>query len=88
MDLKKMSLKDLEKLKKDIDKELHNRKLKNVKEFEFNFEYTNDPRKGKPYAAKIVLNDEGEIDRKFFNLDKSYGKKQITVFGVYKAKSG
>ncbi len=55
----------------------------------FEFEATGDPRKhGQPYVAKLVLNSEGKISREFFNLDKSYGKRTVTVFGNYDVADG
>jgi hypothetical protein len=69
---------------------LNNKNNGNIKskQFEFNFEVTNDSRKGIPYAAKIKLNDKGNFEREFFDLDKTYGKKEVTVSGKYFAEVG
>lgn len=58
-----------------------------IKEFMFEFNYTNDPRKGIPYAAKLYIED-GKISRKFYDLDKEWSKKQVTVYGSFAAKTG
>jgi len=57
------------------------------KTFTFEFEYTSDPRKGKPYAAKLYYESD-QIQRSFFDLQREWGKKVITVFGTYQAKEG
>jgi hypothetical protein len=87
--LKEMTKEDLENLKKEIDKEIINRN-ENNKEYTFEFEATNDPRKGTPYVAKLVWNvEENKVDRVFCNnMNKTYGKKEVTVSGKYTAKEG
>ncbi len=56
-------------------------------EFEFNFEATNDPRKGTPYVAKLVYRN-GKLEREFFPMDRVFGNKTVTVKGKYRAKAG
>lgn len=54
----------------------------------FNFTQT-DKRKGFPYAAKLVWDTaEGKITRKFFELSRIYGKKEVTVSGDFEAEVG
>ena len=54
----------------------------------FNFTQL-DKRKGFPYAAKLVWNaEEGKITRKFFDLSRTYGKKEVTVSGDFEAEIG
>ncbi len=55
--------------------------------YRFYFEHSNDPRKGVPYAARLVMKD-GKLEREFFDLDKDYGKKIVTVSGDFEAKEG
>ena len=56
--------------------------------FTFDFQETNDPRKGKPYVAKIQLDAEGKLDRVFMDLEQEWGRKEITVHGTYTAQEG
>jgi len=56
-------------------------------EYVFNFEATNDPRKGIPYVALLVLKGN-KIGREFFDLDRSYGKKKVTVSGSFSVSDG
>lgn len=58
------------------------------KVYKFDFNFTNDTRKGYPYVAKLEINEEGKIDRKFFELSKEWGKKTVTVYGQYEAQEG
>jgi acetolactate synthase small subunit len=60
---------------------------KEEKVFTFNFEHTNDPRKGIPYVAKLYV-ENNKIERLFFNLEKEYGKKEVTITGTYTAQEG
>jgi len=87
LNLKEMKKEELEELKRRIEEELKSRENGDNKEYEFWFEYSNDPRKGVPYAAKIVMVD-GKLERQFFDLDKDYGKKIVTVSGEFIAKEG
>lgn len=57
------------------------------KEYEFTFEATNDPRKGYPYVARLGVKD-GKLDREFYDLERFYGKKSVTVKGNFRAKEG
>jgi hypothetical protein len=54
---------------------------------EFYYEATIDPRKGYPYVAKLIWK-EGKLEREFYNLKRSYGKKSITVWGLFTAEDG
>lgn len=83
--LKNMPTKELEQLIELIKAEIESRKPKD--EFTFTFEATSDPRKGVPFVAKLTFKD-GRIQREFFDLSRTYGKKQITVSGTYTAKAG
>src|SRR5690606_37366918 len=49
---------------------------------------TNDTRKGKPYAARLYLDENGKLHRQFFDLERMYYRNEITVSGQYKAKAG
>lgn len=84
-DLKAMSIEELKELINLINMEIESRKSKN--EFAFDFEATNDPRKGIPYVARLYYQD-GKIQRDFYNLDRSYGKKSVTISGTYTARTG
>ena len=83
-----MSLKELKELKVEIEEEIKQREITQSGEYEFEFAYTNNPQRGIPYAAKLTIDENGEIERFFFDLDREYGKKEITVHGMYKAKDG
>lgn len=88
-DLSKLTIEELGELKRLVEKEIEKRKNETSKEYEFDFEYENDPRKGVPYAAKLVWNKENKkIERIFFDLEKIYGKKNVLVHGKFKAKEG
>jgi hypothetical protein len=60
---------------------------KEVKEFEFAFSKTNEPDKGIPYVAKLKI-VEGKITREFFNLERIWGHRCVTVTGTFKARVG
>ena len=66
---------------------LAERKSKDNKEFTFEFNASEDKRKGVPYVAKITLKDN-KIEREFYQLDRIYNGKYISVNGTYTAKSG
>ena len=51
-------------------------------EYTFEFEETSDPRKAKPYVARLSAKD-GNLDRDFFDFDLTYGRKEVTVYGEY-----
>ena len=56
---------------------------------EFYFQATNDPRKGVPFVAKITgVDEKGQLERNFVPLDRSYGKKSVTVSGYVRIKEG
>jgi len=56
-------------------------------DYEFSFKATNDPRKGVPYVARLRV-VEGRLSREFVELRKTWGKKEITVSGTYRARPG
>jgi hypothetical protein len=87
MELKNMTIQELEKLISEANKILTEKKRYESKEFEFEFSATNDPRKGMPYVARLYWED-GKLQREFFDLHKEWGKKEVTVSGTYKAKAG
>lgn len=62
--------------------------LENNKEFEYHFNCENDPRKGIPYVAKLSIDNEGKLQREFKEMDKEWGKKNVTVSGYFKACAG
>ncbi len=66
---------------------LAERKSKDNKEFTFEFNATEDKRKGVPYVAKILLKDN-KIEREFYQLDRIHNGTYISVNGTYTAKSG
>ena len=49
-----------------------------------------DPRKGKPYVARLKLSPEGKIEREFFNssLDYTWGRKAVKLSGTFTAHPG
>lgn len=63
------------------------KEIMKIKEFLFNFNFTNDSRKGIPYAAKLYYEDVG-LERSFFDFDKEWGKRNVTVSGTFKARTG
>jgi len=87
MDLKNMTIEELEELIAEAGKVLAEKKRSISKEFEFEFSATSDPRKGKPYVARLYWQD-GKLQRDFYNLNRQWGKKEITVSGTYKARAG
>lgn len=66
---------------------LADRKCKENKEFTFEFNASEDKRKGVPYAAKITLKDN-KFEREFYQFDRVYDGKYICVSGTYTAKAG
>lgn len=87
INLNSLSLKELQDLKVEIEKHIQEKKAEENKIFSFNFEATNDPRKGVPYIARLYWED-GKIQRDFMDLDKIYGKGSVTVSGEYTATAG
>ena len=86
--LKEMEIEDLEELAQKIREEIEKRKRERKKEFEFYFEASADTRKRKnPYVARIYIKN-GTIEREFKELERTYGKKEVTVYGHYTAKVG
>jgi len=47
-----------------------------------------DPRKGKPYVARLYLDTSGKLCREFFELDYTWGKKSVHMKGSFEARSG
>jgi hypothetical protein len=86
-DLREMTIRELEELISEANKVLAEKKRSESEEFEFEFSATNDPRKGTPYVARLYWQD-GKLHREFFDLHKEWGKKEVTVSGTYKAKTG
>ena len=87
MDLKNMTIQELEELISEANKVLAEKKRSTSEEFEFEFSATCDPRKGKPYVARLYWED-GKLQRSFYDLNRQWGKKEITVSGSYTAKAG
>ncbi|NLZ91336.1 MAG: hypothetical protein GX918_05415, partial [Clostridiales bacterium] len=87
MELKEMTIRELEELISGASKVLAKKKRSESKEFEFEFSATSDPRKGKPYVALLYWED-GKLQRSFYDLNRQWGKKEITVSGTYKARAG
>lgn len=88
MEIKSMTLEELKDLQTKIEEEITQRELSETKEYEFEFKYQNDPRKGKPYAARLTLDENGKVTRDFFDLNREYGKNSMLVYGTYTAKDG
>ena len=87
MELKEMTIQELEELIAEARRILTEKKRSESKEFEFEFSATSDPRKGKPYVARLYWQD-GKLQRDFYDLNRQWGKKEITVSGTYKARAG
>lgn len=58
-----------------------------VEGFEISFDYTNDPRKGVPYAARLIWSN-GQIQREFYELERTRGRKSVTVYGTFRVRPG
>ena len=87
-DLREMELEDLMELQGKIKEEIERRKREDRKTFEYNFEATNDIKKRKnPYVARLYVRN-GQVEREFKQLERSYGKYEVTVYGSYTAKVG
>jgi len=87
MELKEMTIQELEELISEANKVLAEKKRSTSEEFKFEFSATSDPRKGTPYVARLYWED-GKLQRDFYDLSRQWGKKQVTVSGVYTAKAG
>jgi hypothetical protein len=87
MELKNMTIQELEKLISEANRILTEKKRYESKEFEFEFSATSDPRKGKPYVARLYWED-GKLQRSFYDLNRQWGRHEITVSGTYTAKAG
>ena len=87
MDLKNMTIEELKELIAEAGKVLAEKKRSESKEFEFEFSATSDPRKGKPFVARLYWED-GKLQRSFYDLNRQWGKREITVSGTYKARVG
>ena len=87
-DLEKMSEKELKELAQMVREEIERRERTNAEAFKFYFEASADTRKRKnPYVARLYLQD-GKIEREFKELERTYGKKEVTVSGHYTARAG
>ena len=85
--LNEKSVEELKELLERVKDELEGRK-EDSKEFEFEFDATLDSRHGKPpYAARLTHNG-AKLEREFFDLDRSWGRKEVTVTGDYTARVG
>ena len=87
MELKEMTIQELEELIAEANRILTEKKRYESKEFEFEFSATSDPRKGKPYVARLYWED-GKLQRSFYDMSRQWGKHEITVSGTYTAKAG
>jgi len=87
MNLKNMTIQELEKLISEANRVLAEKKRYESREFEFEFSATSDPRKGKPYVARLYWED-GKLQRSFYDMNRQWGKHEITVSGTYTAKAG
>lgn len=87
MMLENMSVEELKELQTKVEAELAEREREEKKEFHFDFRCSNDPRKGRPYAARLTLKN-GKIKREFFDFAAEYGKREVLVYGEYSAKAG
>ena len=87
MDLKNMTIEELKELIAEANKVLAEKKRSTTKEFEFEFSATSDPRKGKPFVARLYWED-GKLQRDFYDLNIQWGKNVVTVCGTYTAKAG
>ena len=87
MELKNMTIQELEELISEANRILTEKKRYESNEFKFEFSATNDPRKGMPYVARLYSED-GKLQMEFFDLHKEWGKKEVTVSGTYTAKAG
>lgn len=67
---------------------LYGKAIMDKKTFEFKFDFTNDRRKGIPYVAKLSISSENKVEREFFDLERQYGKKDVTVYGQFEAQQG
>ena len=85
--LKNMNVEELESLIQKASEILAEKKRENAGKFEFEFSATNDPRKGKPYVARLYWGGE-KVEREFFDLHRQWGKKELTVSGKYTAHAG
>jgi len=58
-------------------------------EITFDFEATLDPRKqGSPYVARLTLDADGNIVRQFYDLERIWARKEVTVSGSFRAREG
>ena len=87
--IRSLSDEELQKLQREIDCELK-RRLQSQNVFSFEVEYTNDPRKGVPYAARITQwnAEKRQFEREFFDLVRHWGKGVVTVSGTITASPG
>jgi len=84
-----LSVEDLEQLARQVAALAAEERRQASEEVEFSFEVTTDPRKqGGPYVAKLVLGADGKVEREFYPLDRTWGRKQVTVSGTFRAREG
>src|SRR5690606_6094206 len=84
--LKNMSIEELERLITEANKVLAEKKRSEAKEYVFEISATSDLRKGNTYGARRYW--DGKLQRSFFNLNRQWGKNEVTVSGTYTAKAG
>lgn len=57
--------------------------------FAFGFDVTEDTRKAKPYAARVVLDGGGDLGLEYFEFDEDEeGRHVVRVSGEYEASAG
>ena len=87
-ELSRASDEELREVMEMIKEELEKRKKANAEEFEFYFEASaNTAKRKNPYVARLYFKD-GKIEREFKNLERTYGKKDVRVYGNYTAAAG
>ncbi len=87
--LEELSTEELEALKTEIERLLKERANANKNAYEIEVSITADPRKWKPYIAKLVIDSNtAKLVREFYELPRTYGKHSITIFGKIQAKDG
>lgn len=78
-EIRKMSIEELLTLRNAIDEILKEKQQSERKEYEFEVEVTGDPRKWKPFVAKLTVDTNGGLKREFYNLQwvRDYAEELI-----------